>query len=343
MASPYSVCEGGRSEALLGNACITRCASNLSAGKRQLFLCNNRGVFFKPCPATREYQCCDYQVLNTGSNCPIDCVYCILQAYLNSPWLTVYVNIEQLFKELRQTLSTHPQQFFRIGTGEFTDSLALDRLTALSKKLVPFIGKMNNAVLELKTKSAMIDNLAGLAHRGRTIIAWSLNSPAIMKNEEIRSATLEERLQAARQCADWGYKLAFHFDPIIDYPGWQEGYGSTIERLFAAVPREAIAWISLGALRFLPSLKEIGIKRFPASRIYFNEFIQGLDGKARYFRPNRVALYRFFYEQLKSRTAPATCIYFCMESDEIWREVMGFTPADQGGLPKMLDRAVRGG
>ena len=316
-------------------------ADNLSAGKRQLYLCRNRGVFFKPCPGTREYQCCDYQVLNTGSNCPIDCAYCILQAYLNTPWLTCYVNIEQLFNELDTTLSAQPQKFFRIGTGEFTDSLAIDRLTQLSGKLVPFIAGCDNAILELKTKSGVIDNLAKLTHNGKTVIAWSLNSPFMMRNQELRSATLEERLSAARQCAAWGYKLAFHFDPLVEHPGWEEGYAATIQRLYAVVPAEAIVWISLGALRFLPSLKEIGIKRFPATKIYYNEFIQGLDGKARYFRPNRVAIYQYIYRQLRQQAAAATCIYFCMESDEIWQEVMGFVPQEHGGLPAMLDRAIR--
>jgi spore photoproduct lyase len=322
------------------NSLAEEYVENLTAGKRQLYLCRNRGVFFKPCPGTREYQCCDYQVLNTGTNCPIDCVYCILQAYLNTPWLTFYVNIDQLFTELDGTLAANPHRFFRIGTGEFTDSLAIDRLTGLSRRLVNFIGQQSNAVLELKTKSAVIDNLANLQHNGQTIVAWSLNSPFIMKGQEIRSATLHERLDAAKTCARWGYKLAFHFDPIIDHPNWQEGYRETINTLFDVVPAEAIAWISLGALRFLPSLKEIGIKRFPASRIYFNEFIQGLDGKARYFRPNRVALYKFIYDRLQERAASSTCIYFCMESDEIWREVMGFIPDEKGGLPKMLDRAM---
>lgn len=317
---------------------------NLSVGKRQLYLCENRGAFFKPCPGTREYTCCDYQVLNTGSNCPIDCVYCILQAYLNSPWLTCYVNIDQLFTELGEALTLQPERVFRIGTGEFTDSLAIDRLTGLSRHLVPFISRYNNAVLELKTKSAVIGNLEDLDHQGRTIISWSLNSPSMMERQELRSATLEERLQAARQCAEWGYKLAFHFDPIIDHPGWREGYERTINTLYEIVPPKAIAWISLGALRYIPRLKEIGIERFPGSKIYYNEFIQGLDGKSRYFRPNRVKLYSFIYNLLnahKEKSGAETCIYFCMESDEIWQEVMGFVPADRGGLPKMLDKAVR--
>ncbi len=313
---------------------------NLTAGKRQLFLCKNRGIFFKPCPGTREYQCCDYQVLNTGMNCPIDCVYCILQAYLNAPWLTFYVNTDKLFLELDEALYTNPDRFFRIGTGEFTDSLAIDRLTGLSRLLVNYFAQQKNAVLELKTKSGVIENLKGLEHHGRTIIAWSLNSPIIMKQEEIRSASLDERLAAARCCADWGYKLAFHFDPIIDHPGWMEGYAETIKRLYEEVPAESIVWISLGALRFIPNLKEIGIQRFPHSNIYYQEFIEGLDNKSRYFRPNRVKMYQFIYNCLKEKAAEETCIYFCMESDEIWQEVMGFIPAEKGGIPLMLDRAV---
>lgn len=314
---------------------------NLSTGKHHLFLCRHRGAFFKPCPGTREYRCCDYQVLNIGMNCPMDCVYCILQAYLNNPWLSFFVNVEDLFADLDRALAAEPDRFFRIGTGEFTDSLALDSLTHLSPRLVQCMARQRNAVLELKTKSVSVANLQGLDHGGRTVVAWSLNSPAIMSREEIRTATLEERLQAAAHCAEWGYRLAFHFDPIIFHEGWQEGYAYTIQRLFAMVPAEAIAWISMGALRYLPPLKQIAGERFPASRFFYQEFIDGLDGKRRYIRPQRVTMYRHLLDNLRRYAHPRTCIYFCMENDTIWREVFGYTPEEQGGLPVMLDRAVR--
>lgn len=316
--------------------------ANLALGKRQLFLCRNRGHFFKPCPATREYRCCGYHVINGGVNCPFDCVYCILQAYLNVPWMTVHVNIDQLYAELREGLDQAPDRFFRVGTGEFTDSLALDRLTALSPRLVAFFAGRDNAVLELKTKSAMVENLRGLDHRGRTIVAWSLNSSSIMAKSEIRSATLTERLVAARRCAEWGYRLAFHFDPIVLHPDWRAGYRETIDRLFREVPASAIAWISLGGLRYLPKLKEIALYRFPSTEIYCQESVIGLDGKNRYFRKTRVELYHHLVDALMARMDPSTCLYFCMESDEIWREVMGFVPEERGGLAAMLDRAARG-
>jgi spore photoproduct lyase len=312
---------------------------NLTEGKQHLFLTRNRGHFFKPCPATREYRCCDYHVLNTGMNCPIDCVYCILQAYLNNPWLSFYVNVDDLLREVDSVLQHNRDKVYRIGTGEFTDSLAIDRLTNLSSILVTHMATQDNAMLELKTKSAVIENLEGLRHNGRTVIAWSLNSTQVLKREELRAATLQERLDAAVQCAEWGYKLAFHFDPIIDHEGWEEGYAETIDTLYRTVPADAIVWISLGALRYLPKLKDTGILRFPGSRMYFQEFIEGLDGKARYFRANRVRMYKRIYDRLKKYAAEKTCIYFCMESDEIWRDVMGFIPSEKGGVPAMLDRA----
>ena len=311
---------------------------SLQQGKRHLHLCVNRGKFFKPCPGTREYRCCDYQVLNIGMNCPMDCVYCILQAYMNNPWLSYFVNTEDLISELDVAFTAQPDRFFRIGTGEFTDSLALDRLTGLSRILISYMRDKKNAVLELKTKTAMVDNLADLDHGGRTVISWSLNSPAIMSREELRTASLDERLDAAVRCANRGYKLAFHFDPIVYHPGWQEGYAQTISKLFASVPAEKIVWISMGALRFLPSLKDIAVKRFPGSRFFYEEFITGLDGKSRYFRTLRVELYQHLYQQLRKYVAKKTCVYLCMESEEIWRDAG--IPGNPALLPAMLDKAI---
>jgi spore photoproduct lyase len=308
------------------------------AAKKTLLLHPYQGRFCKPCPGTKEYRCCGYQVLATGFNCPMDCVYCILQAYLNRPWMSAFINIADLGAELSRELAR--ARPLRVGSGEFSDSLALDRLTHLSRFLVPLFADHKNAVLELKTKSAVIENLAGLDHKGQSVIAWSLNSPEIMRREELRTASLAERLAAAKKCADWGYRLAFHFDPLIFHDGWQEGYSQTIAALFKAVPARAIAWISLGALRYLPSLKEIALARFPQSAIYRHEFIDALDGKRRYFRPRRVELYKFVYRQLQKCASPDTCIYFCMESDEIWHEVMGFAPEERGGLAAMLDKAA---
>jgi spore photoproduct lyase len=53
--------------------------------KTSLRLISFPGEFLKPCPGTKGYICCGYQILNIGTNCPFDCSYCILQAYFNQP------------------------------------------------------------------------------------------------------------------------------------------------------------------------------------------------------------------------------------------------------------------
>ena len=74
---------------------------------------------------------------------------------------------------------------------------------------------------------------------------------------------------------------------------------------------------------------------------FYQEFVEGLDGKSRYFRTQRVEVYKFIADELHKYAASRTCIYFCMESDVIWQEVFGFTPQGKGGLSVMLDKSVR--
>ena len=97
----------------------------------------------------------------------------------------------------------------------------------------------------------------------------------------------------------------------------------------------------MGALRFLPALRSIAAQRFPGATLFSEEFVPGLDGKYRYFRSQRVELYQALLKRIKHYAASETCVYLCMESDEIWREVFGYCPADRGGLRTMLDRAAQ--
>ena len=55
---------------------------------------------------------------------------------------------------------------------------------------------------------------------------------------------------------------AFHFDPMIQYPGWQGGYKKLVDTIFERIPKDKIAWLSLGTLRMTPKLKKIIEKSF---------------------------------------------------------------------------------
>ena len=306
-------------------------------GKTVLFLTRNKGAFIKQCPGTRAYRCCDYQILHIGTFCTMDCSYCILQTYFHPPVLQHFVNHDDLFLELDSLFLK--KVVTRIGTGEFTDSMIWEKWTDLSARLVSKFSKQSHAVLELKTKTTAIQGLKRLGHNRKTIVAWSLNTDRIIKNEERNTASLSARLRAAAKCESWGYPLGFHFDPMVLYDGCEEEYKEVVEKLFSRVSSKNIVWISIGTFRFMPPLKTIIQKRFPDSKIIYGEFISGLDGKMRYFKPLRIELYSKMVSWIREY-APEVLIYFCMEDDEVWQKSMGFIPQDRGGLPGMMDESA---
>ena len=197
----------------------------------------------------------------------------------------------------------------------------------------------DRAVLELKTKTASIKRLKGLDHNRKTITAWSLNTDKIINSEERHTAPLSSRLKAASKCESWGYPLAFHFDPIVIYDGCVDDYKKVIDSIFSHVSSENIAWISLGTFRFMPSLKETVQRRFPDSKIIYGEFIRGIDGKKRYFKPLRLRIYKRILSYIKE-VAPEVIEYFCMEDDEIWEKTTGIIPEVKNGLAKILDESA---
>jgi spore photoproduct lyase len=312
---------------------------SLEADRQTLILSRNKGKFLKPCPGTREYLCCQYRFLNVGLNCPIDCTYCILQTYLNTHALVVFVNHEDLLVELDSELKGDPS-LIRIGTGELTDSLALDLLTGLNPILIDFFSHQRQGYLELKTKSDHIEHLLNLDHKGQTIISWSLNPQSVMDAEEGLAASLEARIMAAKRCQEMGYKIGFHFDPILLYPGWESDYESVIDTLFSKISAKSLVWISMGCFRFIPPLKGIIKMRFPKSKIIYEEFIPGMDKKMRYPQPIRIKIYSTLAKRIRKR-APEAFIYLCMESPEVWKSAIGDAPEDNQTLKSWLDARCR--
>ncbi len=306
-------------------------------GKQVLYLTRNKGAFLKDCPGTRFYTCCGYKILHVGTFCNMDCSYCILQAYFHPPVLQFFVNYDDLFRELDKIFTGN--RICRVGTGEFTDSLLWEPWTSLSGLLIPKFADQNRAVLELKTKTSAINELKGLRHNRKTVVSWSLNTDHVIGQEERGTASLVERLKAAAKCEAWDYPLGFHFDPLIIYKGCEEDYRKVVEQIFRYVSADNIIWISLGSLRFMPSLKPIIQKRFPDSKIVYGELIPGLDGKMRYFKPLRIALYRKMVSWIKA-LAPEALIYLCMEDEEVWRKSLGYIPRERGGLSGLLDESA---
>lgn len=289
--------------------------------KKLLYLTPYTGQFFKRCPGSTQKKvlnCCNYHILNLGSQCPMNCSYCYLQSYLNSPVSKIFTNIDQALTELEEMAQEHGHLPFRVGTGEIIDSLALDELTLYSRKLIHFFNRFPKWTLEFKTKSDKVDQFLDLGPSQNTVVSWSLNAAAVIEKEEHETARLYERLQAARKCSDHGFSVAFHLDPLIYHSEWKENYGALVRDITENFKPEEVNVISLGTLRFQPEQRHIMKRRFGMdSLVNQAEMFPSEGAKLRYDASLRNEMFKFVYNTFKSHSEKWK-IFLCMETPETW-------------------------
>ncbi|MCF7886769.1 MAG: hypothetical protein K9M80_09760, partial [Candidatus Marinimicrobia bacterium] len=308
--------------------------------KKTIYLTTSQGDVVKGCPGTDDsYLYCRYQVINHTLNCPLNCTYCILQYYLNQPATVIYTDFEKIFNELDKKLRKQPNRFFRVGTGELGDSIALPGSRLFAKELIKkFLGR-KNLLLEFKTKVDDIDSFLAIDREGPVVLAWSVNPQEIAASEESMASGLIERLKAAKKAQEAGYLLAFHFDPILEWEKWHVLYPQVVKQIYSYVDPNRITWISLGSLRFPPETKSKIAAKYPQSNIIYSEMIKGHDNKMRYVRPLRVPIYQKVYQQLNAIENPPF-IYFCMENKTVWNDVMGFAPKSNAHLDFIFAKSL---
>lgn len=285
-----------------------------------LFVTGGKGNKVGLCPGSRRHLCCNYVTVNLYEGCPIGCTYCIMKSYLNFLPVTVNVDTRSIIRELEAIISLNQGAPLRIGTGETGDSLFYDPLFELSQELVEFSAHFPNLQFELKTKTAFVDHLLGVKHKGRAVIGFSLNPPSLVGTEEGFAATVDERFAAAARACAAGYDLSFHFDPIIRTFEWEILYSKVVERL-ADFASERIAWISLGTMRYPGNLRD----RLEERPYLFDEFVLCRDAKYRYLQPIRETMYKKIAGFIREKTTAP--VYLCMESPAVWKHVFGKIPS----------------
>ncbi len=289
-------------------------------GTKDVVILNNfQGRTVQECPCTRGVLGCGYHVINTCFGCLYDCTYCFLNSYLNTFGIRQIIDLDEILEKL-EGIAAAGRGIRRIGTGEFTDSLMFDEVTGIASSIIERVKDSPRVMVEFKTKSSNIGHLLSIKEKGNAVLSWSINTETVISGYEADTAPLAERLGAAGRAANSGYLVAFHFDPIVDYRGCGEEYIRVVDLLMSAVPAERIAWISMGCFRFSPLFKDAIREKFPREALTCAELFPSFDGKFRYLKQKRVALYGLLYQRIIQYTDRIP-VYLCMEPIEIWDSV----------------------
>jgi spore photoproduct lyase len=271
------------------------------------------------CPVASEgTRCCNLLTLDAVESCGFDCSYCSIQSFYNQN----QIGIDKDFKQKLQKLKLDPDQIYHIGTGQSSDSLMWGNKDGILDALFTFARKYPNVILEFKTKSNNIKYLLENDVPKNIICTWSLNTQTIIDHEEHLTASLDERIKAARTLANKGILVGFHFHPIVEYENYLDDYRQIYARLLKEFEPSEVVLVSFGTLTFIkPVIKKLR-QRELKTKILQMPF-ETINGKQSYSLETKKEMFRSAYGSFKP-WHNKVYFYLCMEDHSLWKEVFGY-------------------
>ncbi len=265
---------------------------------------------------------------DTIYGCPHGCTYCS-----GGKVATIFSNVEEYIERVViPTAEANPWQKVFMFNSCLTDILAFEPEYGLTRLLSEYFAGTPDQWHLVHTKSANVQSLLDEPLE-RTICLWSMTSASVSREFEPRSATTEERIDAASSCLAAGYPVRVKFKPIVPVRGWQEEAREMISAVMTQARPETIG------LCFIAWMLAWELERIIPPEMLDPRFLQGMRDAAeemRGFRPGpfphdlRAEVYDFYLREIRryDREVP---VFLCTESRAMWSEFgprLGFGPRD---------------
>jgi DNA repair photolyase len=140
------------------------------------------------------------------------------------------------------------------------------------------------------------------------ILAWSINATAVASRYEKRMPSPTERIAAAGQVYDAGYKVRVRLDPMVPVPDWPKHYGDIIECICDMFKPERV---TLGTLRGLPSTIAAA-----KDKEWVKYLTESSNWGRKPFLETRLAMYEFAIKQFRSHGIRKIAV--CKDTKQVW-------------------------
>lgn len=241
-----------------------------------LILAEKSGTRLNPVPAGQHLGAPHNYYFSHLLNCPFDCRYCFLQGMFRSANYVLFVNYEAFLRDI-ETLSGNHDAPVHVFSGYDCDSLALEPLTGFAEYFVHEFARLDNTVLELRTKSTQIRTLLSQAAHARCIVAMSIAPAPVIARFEHGTPGLDERLRALQRLQAHGWPIGLRFDPLLVFADCEHVYRAFFERVFDTLDPAAVHSVTLGGLR-LPREFAKRIRHLYPDEALFATAFDDIDG-----------------------------------------------------------------
>lgn len=221
----------------------------LQKTKPSLILAKKYGEFFHKIKTNDSIALNENYYFSCVYNCPFSCMYCFLQGIYRSANYVIFVNFEDFQKEIEEKINSSNEKicFF---AGYDSDTLATDHISNFIEEFYPFFEKHENTIFEIRTKSTNISSLIDKKPIDNLVIAFSLNPEIVIKNIELNTPSLKNRLEAIKKLSKLGFNIGLRFDPIIYFEDFFSEYQKFFNDVFVLLKDIKIHSITLGSIRF---------------------------------------------------------------------------------------------
>ena len=233
-------------------------------------------------------------------NCIYDCRYCFLQGMYQSAHQVVFVNYEDFAGEIEAVAQNHAAEQVWFYSGYDCDSLANEPLTRFTEFFIPLFARIDNAWLELRTKSTQVRAMLNREPSPRVVTAFSFSDHVSHGKLEHGVPAIGKRIDAMRALIEAGWQVGLRFDPLVYHDSYQAEFIRLLDEVFAAIDGEQLHSVSLGSFRLTRNhFRQV-------SRLYPEEplFAQDLElnnGIVSYAPAREQAMIEFCEEKLMQR------------------------------------------
>lgn len=231
------------------------------------------------------------------------CMYCYLVCNFNKcSYLRLFVNREEMLGKIIKVANKSDKNLtFEIGSN--SDLILENTITNNLVWTIENFKKSPKGMLTFPTKFDMVDPILPLNHDGKVIVRMSVNPQEIIRQIEIGTSPLKNRVEAINKLKQAGYKVGILIAPVILVDNWRNLYEELIkyldENLSIEVKKDAFFEIIFMTYSYVHRM--INNDAFPDRINLYNKDIMTVRGRGKYMYKKEVKEEAevFFREKLK--------------------------------------------
>ena len=209
-----------------------------------------------------------------------------------------------------------------LNFSEYTDFLAIDPVTDFSSELITLLKKHPDIQISARTKSSNVDNLLTYNATDNVKLAINFNTQYAIDNFEIGTASLVDRIEAAKKIQNKnGFLLKVVIEPIMVYPNYESEYLQLVDRLKNELDLTKVIDITFGGVRYKAKLINTIEEVYPQNKLNLNgnALVSFSGDRIRYNEQIREDLYKKMkdsFEKINGLT-----LRLAAETPEMWDKV----------------------